>query len=1175
MKNKKKSLKGFTLMEMLVTVLILIVLLAIAYPLYTKSIQKSRAVEAVNLLEMVRNKQVQQYAREGRFSKSLSSLGQLTLGGESSITSEDGTDALKVNDYEVAINDEGDCATATYKKGNTQFSFSVSYNSPGIGCSDGGSGICSSFGDMVIGEASSVCGCKVQECGEGYMWVGASCSCVKVTCNSATRPADQEDGECGPRTREVTCDAETKTWVTGEWGDFPECGKCRGTECPRGFVLNEETCNCECTKTEADCFNYQYLDTKECRCRCAGVDGCGCPEGLPIWTGKDCLPCGGDGSDYVPNADSTACGCYDGVRTTPYNAGGYKEKCICPTGHMFIDGQCLHCISDLGYDSIGSFDASRSGWTCKCNANRPVYDSNMRKCVPECGGELVLAENGSGCVCMDPQLIPYNNFNCVCPKGTIWVAAQSKCVPCTELGYEGGAANTYLNDNKCWCGKDREYRDGRCVLECPDGKVPNADGTACICDPNSEFNYENSNGTCGCDPTKQLVNGQCRCKGDKELVGGECLCENGTVNYGSYGCVCRADQAWDGTHCVPCSSLGYDEGYGGNNSGLTVIFCGCGPNKIYDSELKRCVCRSGFIDNGSGACVCPPGKTQSGYSCYCSTGTIEQGGECITCQEAGYDQATGLGSCGCYGGKRWDASGKDCVCTDPNSSEGSDGSCDCPSGMIKYGNTCVCPAGETYRDGGCVSCLELGYTGGGSNNNTGTNRCTCPTGYSYNTQRQKCVINCTGDLKPDAEGTSCVCPAALGESDPRSYQYQTWCLCPTGLVYDSGSNSCVTCESKGYDTVDGAAPDVSAKGWTCKCGENRTYIGGKCKMSCPGDLQASGEENGATCGCYNGPKKRQVGSLCFCPEGQAYDGSTDSCIACTALGYDTYAGDNTAARGAFCKCTGIRAYKNGKCEAGCSGDQVPNADQTACVCEGERTHVSGNSCICPAGSVWENNRCVSCTSKGYDTYVSGSANASTKSWTCTCTPGNQYRSYDSASGKCVTKCPGGATPNADGTCGCTAPDTEFYNGNCVCKNNHQLDPSSGRCRSCGALGYDGYDSSSRMCVCQSNAQYNASKGECECTGDLVKRGNSCVCPKDGRSNQQGNKCYCPAGQVYVAGVGCMGCGQGATASLKEGSSTEYECVCTGNGQFPYYDYNRAMCYCPESGRYINGDKYGA
>lgn len=75
-KNAKK--KGFTLTEILVVVLMVSVLAAVVYPLYTKSMTKARAVEAINIVEMVRNKQLQKYARDKEYYDDFNSMGQIT-----------------------------------------------------------------------------------------------------------------------------------------------------------------------------------------------------------------------------------------------------------------------------------------------------------------------------------------------------------------------------------------------------------------------------------------------------------------------------------------------------------------------------------------------------------------------------------------------------------------------------------------------------------------------------------------------------------------------------------------------------------------------------------------------------------------------------------------------------------------------------------------------------------------------------------------------------------------------------------------------------------------------------------------------------------------------------------------------------------------------------------------
>ena len=78
-KIKSKGKRGFTLTEILVVVMIISVLTAIAYPLYTKAATKSRAIEAINLLEMVRNKQLQKFAKDKSYYSSFTNMGQLTV----------------------------------------------------------------------------------------------------------------------------------------------------------------------------------------------------------------------------------------------------------------------------------------------------------------------------------------------------------------------------------------------------------------------------------------------------------------------------------------------------------------------------------------------------------------------------------------------------------------------------------------------------------------------------------------------------------------------------------------------------------------------------------------------------------------------------------------------------------------------------------------------------------------------------------------------------------------------------------------------------------------------------------------------------------------------------------------------------------------------------------------
>ena len=168
--NNKPTKKGFTLTEMLVVVMVIAVLAAIAYPLYTKAATKSRAIEAINLLEMVRNKQLQKYAEDRVYYSSFTNMGQLTANKRQETLS---AQELKIKDYTLSLNNVHSCMTATYEKGNTTFSFSSSYEQTGLGCTGD---VCSSFGD-IVGTAKDVCNCGSKSCSNGYTLNEDTCNC--------------------------------------------------------------------------------------------------------------------------------------------------------------------------------------------------------------------------------------------------------------------------------------------------------------------------------------------------------------------------------------------------------------------------------------------------------------------------------------------------------------------------------------------------------------------------------------------------------------------------------------------------------------------------------------------------------------------------------------------------------------------------------------------------------------------------------------------------------------------------------------------------------------------------------------------------------------------------------------------------------------------------------------
>ncbi len=254
----KSKKKGFTLTEVLVVVLIIGVITAIAYPMYTKTINKSRAVEAINLIEMVRNKQVANMARHGEYVESFRNMGRIVADEEAQEFKDEGA-ILKVGKYELAMNTTTNCMTASYVPAEGKpaaFTFSSRYDKSGLGC-DGD--ICSTFGN-IIGTSGDICNCGGKSC-DGNLTIdnktcqckcnlscdggrvldatSCSCSCTgdKVwngsacvqNCNKEcpSGPTVENGSNCGSRSR--TCDKCTGNWNSwGPWSgtktDTKPCG---------------------------------------------------------------------------------------------------------------------------------------------------------------------------------------------------------------------------------------------------------------------------------------------------------------------------------------------------------------------------------------------------------------------------------------------------------------------------------------------------------------------------------------------------------------------------------------------------------------------------------------------------------------------------------------------------------------------------------------------------------------------------------------------------------------------------------------------------------------------------------------------------------------------------------------------------------------------------------------
>ncbi len=242
--------KGFTLTEVLVVVLIIGILGAIAYPVYTKTIMRSRAAEAINLLELTRDKQMTSVARQGQYFNDFGDIDQLTANKSKETPS---GRQMNVGKYTISLNEASECLTVTYPNTKPQpaFSFSSSYDDSTLGCTGA---ICQTFAG-IVGNADSICNCGGQTCGAGFDQNNLTCECkCSKLCNQGGTCFDPYTGG----------GATTKTERTANGRCTYTC-KAFTADCNGGTCTDWGTPTCICTNNAplptVSCSNGQTITT--------------------------------------------------------------------------------------------------------------------------------------------------------------------------------------------------------------------------------------------------------------------------------------------------------------------------------------------------------------------------------------------------------------------------------------------------------------------------------------------------------------------------------------------------------------------------------------------------------------------------------------------------------------------------------------------------------------------------------------------------------------------------------------------------------------------------------------------------------------------------------------------------------------------------------------------------
>ena len=86
--NKKRGLRGFSLIELLIVISIILIILAIALPRFNKATMFTREMAAQATIKTLHSAEAQYYSTYGRYAASLQELGKPTSGSPSAASAD-------------------------------------------------------------------------------------------------------------------------------------------------------------------------------------------------------------------------------------------------------------------------------------------------------------------------------------------------------------------------------------------------------------------------------------------------------------------------------------------------------------------------------------------------------------------------------------------------------------------------------------------------------------------------------------------------------------------------------------------------------------------------------------------------------------------------------------------------------------------------------------------------------------------------------------------------------------------------------------------------------------------------------------------------------------------------------------------------------------------------------
>ncbi|WP_428898175.1 hypothetical protein Dip518_000366 [Parelusimicrobium proximum] len=458
--------KGFTLVEITLVVILIVVLTSLSVPVFQRAVERSRSTEASTVLNKIRSEQEKKYSfGKGSYAEDFAEL-RPVIQGKGRVP---GKVVEGVNyKYHLRKLDGVEFAEAVP---NSKYQYTI--RTSGYANTN----LCATGADADIVKAlyKGCAGCTEDPCADYCNPCGSGCP-KENTCQ-----CNKDQAAC--------CDA-------AEYWTGSSCNAC-----PPDKKVNLTKTGCECINTGDSCSaSGGVWDSSACACACedGAPDASGaCPakqSSCPEDKKNACSSTGGTWDDSectcscatVGVNSNGECPCSDKYKNACKNSKGYWRSyncsCFCPDGSPAgPDGQCvLKCPYD-GYNN--------------CVYSETYGDWDWDSCSCSCYGDAELT--GDKCVCpADPK----SKAACTEDRGE-WDDSSCECWCTDGSPDENGICPLNCEDATAACESTGGSVDRYCACTCPYGKKLNPITSECEEDENP-----------GCDPAEMRA---CNQQGDK------------------------------------------------------------------------------------------------------------------------------------------------------------------------------------------------------------------------------------------------------------------------------------------------------------------------------------------------------------------------------------------------------------------------------------------------------------------------------------------------------------------------------------------------------------------------------------------------------------------------------------------------------------------------------------